>query len=125
MANVNAPPEALPVTTCILFVKQFIVTVCEPDAGAYVAQTVSLPCIVAFHVIVQPALARAASAVVHCPVVAAPTIAAVIHQTVPVNVGEATLALRFNAVCCAVDTGFAASEVLSTFHNERLERAVA
>ena len=31
------------------------------------------------------------------------------------KVGEARFALRFNAVCCAVETGFAVSEVLSTF----------
>jgi hypothetical protein len=34
---------------------------------------------------------------------------------VPVNVGEARLALRSNAVWVAVDTGLLASEVLSTF----------
>ena len=36
---------------------------------------------------------------------------------VPVNVGEARLAFRFKAVCCVVDTGFAVSAVLSTFHS--------
>ena len=35
--------------------------------------------------------------------------------TVPVNVGLARLAFKFKAVCCAVETGFAASVVLSTF----------
>ena len=34
--------------------------------------------------------------------------------TVPVNVGEARFAFRSRAVCCAVDTGFAVSAVLST-----------
>ena len=34
--------------------------------------------------------------------------------TVPVNVGDAIVALRSSAVCCAVDTGLLASLVLST-----------
>jgi len=34
--------------------------------------------------------------------------------TVPVNVGEAKFAFKFNAVCWAVETGFAVSAVLST-----------
>jgi hypothetical protein len=39
----------------------------------------------------------------------------VIPLTVPVNVGEAKLALKFNAANCALDTGLLASLVLSTF----------
>jgi len=39
---------------------------------------------------------------------------------VPVNVGDAKFALRFNAVCVAVDTGLFASLVLSTFPNPKL-----
>jgi len=46
------------------------------------------------------------------------TIVDVIPATVPVKVGLAIFALKFNAVCCAVDTGFPASVVLSTFHNQ-------
>ena len=41
--------------------------------------------------------------------------AGVVDNGVPVNVGEAKLAFKFNAVCCVVDTGLLASEVLSTF----------
>ena len=44
-----------------------------------------------------------------------PTIALVIPLTVPVNVGEARFALRFRAVCVAIETGLFASLVLSTF----------
>ena len=44
----------------------------------------------------------------------APTIAAVMPPTLPVNVGAARLAFRLSAVCCAVDTGLPASLVLST-----------
>jgi hypothetical protein len=44
-----------------------------------------------------------------------PTIAfVVIPLTVPVNVGEAKFALKFNAVC-ALDTGLLASLILSAF----------
>ena len=39
----------------------------------------------------------------------------VIPPTVPVKVGEARLAFKFKAVCCAVETGLFASLVLSTF----------
>ena len=99
-------------------------TVCAPEAGAYVAQTSSTHFAVTFPVITHPAFGSALSAVVPCVDVAAPTIAAVIPQTVPVNVGEARFALRFNAVCCAVDTGFAVSAVLSIFHRPKFERAV-
>ena len=35
------------------------------------------------------------------------------NNTLPVNVGLATFAFRFSAVCCAVDTGLLASDVLS------------
>ena len=42
-----------------------------------------------------------------------PTIALEIPLTVPVNVGDAKLALISSAVCCAVETGLAASDVLS------------
>ena len=87
-ANVIAVPTALPVTICILFVRQFIVTVCEPEAGAYVAPTVSV-----HWRVILPA-----------------------DDGVPVNAGDARFAFRFNAVCCAVDTGFAVSAVLSTLH---------
>ncbi len=41
----------------------------------------------------------------------------------PVNVGAARSALRLNAVCCAVDTGLLASEVLSTFASHTLDLA--
>ena len=41
--------------------------------------------------------------------------AAVGAAGVPVKVGELISALRFKAVCPAVDTGLLASEVLSTF----------
>ena len=43
-----------------------------------------------------------------------PTIVAVIPATVPVNVGEANDAFKFNADCVAVETGLFKSEVLST-----------
>ena len=43
-----------------------------------------------------------------------PTCDFVTPATVPVNVGEASGALRSSAVCVAVDTGLLASEVLLT-----------
>ena len=43
-----------------------------------------------------------------------PTIAFVIPETVPVNVGEANGAFKSKAVCVAVETGLSASDVLST-----------
>ena len=43
-----------------------------------------------------------------------PTIALVIPPTVPVKVGEARLAFKSKAVCCAVLTGLFTSLVLST-----------
>ncbi len=42
---------------------------------------------------------------------------------VPVSPGDARSALRLNAVCCAVDTGLLASEVLSTFASHTLDLA--
>ena len=44
-----------------------------------------------------------------------PTIPLLTPPTVPVNVGEARLAFKSNAVCVAVDIGLFASLVLSTF----------
>ena len=44
---------------------------------------------------------------------------------VPVKAGEALFALRFRAVCVAVETGFAASEVSLTLPSPRFVRAVA
>jgi hypothetical protein len=41
-----------------------------------------------------------------------PTIAFVIPLTVPVNVGLAKFAFKFNAVCCVVDTGLFASDII-------------
>ena len=44
-----------------------------------------------------------------------PTIAAVIPETVPVNVGLANGAFKFNAVCVAVLIGSPDGDVLATF----------
>ncbi len=41
----------------------------------------------------------------------------------PVKVGEAMLDFRLSAVCCAVETGLLASEVLSTFASHTLDLA--
>ena len=40
--------------------------------------------------------------------------------TLPVKVGPSKFAFKSKAVCCAVDTGFPASVVLSTFPNPTL-----
>ena len=45
-------------------------------------------------------------------------------RTLPVKVGEARLALRFRAVCWAVDTGLLASEVLFTFPSPTISAVI-
>ena len=50
-----------------------------------------------------------------------PTIDFVIPLTVPVKAGDANGALRARAVCCAVETGFSASEVLLTLPSPTID----
>ena len=59
------------------------------------------------------AISALTKAVVAICVVFVPTVA-VGAAGVPVRVGDARLALRLSAVCCAVETGLLASDVLST-----------
>ena len=53
-----------------------------------------------------------------------PTIDLVMPDTVPVNVGDAKFALRSSAVCCAVETGFAVSAVLSTLPSPTMDLVI-
>jgi hypothetical protein len=46
------------------------------------------------------------------------------RSTVPVNVGLAAFALRLNAVCCAVETGLFASEVLVTLPRPTIDAVI-
>ena len=64
-----------------------------------------------------------ATAVLLSVIVIVPATTLVPKLTLPVNVGEAKLAFKFNAVCVNVDIGFASSEVLLTLLIPRLTLA--